>query len=202
MRLNAAFLCLAVLAVRAGGALAQIPGQNPDWPCAQRLVTVLEPGSYWNGPVPAHTAWRDDEAVSALVTDIVDRDTPDADAAGKLGAYVGTIPADKRGAALPALFSAIVDQTNDERSILIRRIEALGRRQRKMGDMIAALSTKVDATAEADPHKPDLIGERDFDIRAFQETQHTMRYACEAPANMERRLGLFARVLQTALTAK
>jgi len=190
------------LVLRGPGAHGQIPGQNPDWPCAARLVVTLEPGSYWNGPVPLHTGWRDDETVSALVTDIVDRDTPESDAMGKLGAYMATIPPDKRAAALPALFSAIVDQTNDERSILITRIEKLGHRQRGMGDTIGKLSNQVDATAESDARKPDLVGERDFDIRVFQETQHTMRYACEAPANMERRLGAFARVLQAALTGK
>jgi hypothetical protein len=42
----------------------------------------------------------------------------------------------------------------------------------------------------------DAAGERDLDVRALKETQLTMRYACEAPANMERRLGVFARVLQ------
>jgi hypothetical protein len=192
----------ALLLLAAGAAHAQIPGQNPDWPCAQRLVLKLEPGSYWNGPVPAQTDWRDDDTLSALIPDLVDRDTPDADGEAKLKAYVATIPPDKRAAALPALFSALVDQTNDMRSILIKRIEQLGRRQRGMGDVIANLSTKVDTTPETDPKRVDLAGERDFDVRAFQETQHTMRYACEAPANMERRLGDYARILQAAIKDK
>jgi hypothetical protein len=178
------------------GALAQIPGQDPNWPCAQRLVPVLTPGSYWAGNVPAHTAWRDDDKVFPLVTDIVNRDTPDDEGLAKLNAYADTIPGPQRASAYPLLFSAIVDQTNDERTLLIRRIEQLGLRQRRMGDVVAAISTKVDETPAGDPHRADLVGERDFDVRAFQETQHTMRYACEAPAAMERRLGVFARALQ------
>jgi len=193
--------CLAALALppRAG---AQAYGQNPDWPCAQRLITTLEPGAYWNGPVPRHTAWRDNDALFALVPGIVNRDTPDADALAKLNAYVAGIPAPQRATALPALFSAIVDQTNDDRSVLIARIEQLGHRQREMGDLIAGLSTKVDATPDSNPAKADLIGTRDFDVRAFQETQHTMRYACEAPANLERRIGVFARILQAEIQRK
>jgi hypothetical protein len=183
-------------------AYGQIPGQNPDWPCAQQLIVKLEPGGYWNGPVPQHTDWRDDEKLFGLVAEIVDRDTPDADGLAKLNAYVDSIPADQRATALPRVFSAIVDQTNDERSLLIQRIEQLGHRQRNMGDEIAQLSTKADGMPESDPKRPDLVGERDFDVRAFQETQHTMRYACEAPANMERRLGIYARALQAKLNTK
>ncbi len=181
-------------------AVAQTPSQNPDWPCAQRLVQTLEPGSYWAGPsVPAHTNWRDDEKIFSLANDIVDRDTPDADATAKLKAYADAIPADKRTTDLPFLFGALVDQTNDQRSILIQRIEQLGHRQREMGDVISKISNQVDASPPTDPGHDDLVGKRDFDIRVFKETQFTMRYACEAPANMERRLGAFAKVLETEL---
>jgi hypothetical protein len=176
-------------------AQAQMRGQDPDWPCAQLLVPKLEPGSYWNGPVPAHTAWRDNDAIFALVPDIVNRDTPEDEAVTKLKAYVATLPPDQRAAQLPALFSAIVDETNDERTVLITRIKRLGARQRRMGDVVANISTQVDQMPANDPKRPDMVGERDFDIRAFGETQHTMRYACEAPAGLERRLGVFAKVL-------
>lgn len=182
-----------------GVARAEAPASDANWPCAQALVPVLAAGAYWDGKVPEHTAWRDDDTLSTLVPEIVDRDTPDAEAAAKLRAYVETIPQADRAAKLPALFSAIVDQTNDMRSLLIARIEQLGLRQRRMGDVVARLSTEADETPATDRRHADLAGERDFDIRAFQETQHTMRYACEAPANMERRLGAFARELRTLL---
>jgi hypothetical protein len=177
-------------------AAAQIPGQNPDWPCAQRLVQTLVPGSYWNGPpVPEKTNWRDDEKIFTLATEIIDRDTPDADALAKLNAYADTIPQDQRAKTYPFLFGALVDQTNDQRSILIQRIEQLGHRQREMGDTISKISNQADA----DPTNGELTGKRDFDIRVFRETQFTMRYACEAPANMERRLGQFAHALEAKL---
>jgi hypothetical protein len=192
-------LLLVGLVFYAVGARAQIPGQDPDWPCAQRLVEVLSPGAYWNGRVPEHTGWRDDEILFPLVTEIVDRDTPDAAALAKLDTYVAAIPQADRTTKLPALFSAIVDQTNDERSLLIRRLEKIGRRQRAMGEKIATLSNEVDALKDTDPKRDDLAGARDFDVRAFGETQHMVRYACEAPAAMERRLGVFARDLQAKM---
>jgi hypothetical protein len=178
-------------------ATAQPPPQNPDWPCVQRLVTKLEPGSYWAGPpVPASTGWRDDQTTYAIVTDVTDRDITDAEAQAKLKTYIETLPADQRTQKAPALFGAIVDQTNDERGMLIDRIEQLARRQRALSDTISDLSARIDKTP---PDKQaDLTGERDLTIRAFQEVQRTMRYACEAPGNMERRLGLLARTLAAA----
>ena len=160
------------------------------------------PARIGRGPVPQQTAWRDDDKLFPLVTDIVNRDMPDADAITKLNAYADTIPADKRAAAYPALFSAIVDETNDERTLLVNRIKQLGLRQRRMGDSVAKISTQVDQIPATDPKHNELAGERDFDIKAFQDTQHTMRYACDAPAAMERRLGLFARSLQDKLKTK
>ena len=176
----------------ASSARAQFPGADPDWPCAARLIPTLTAGAYWNGPVPANPGWRDDDKLFPLVTAIVDRDTPDAEATAKLTAYAATIPPASR----PALFSAIVDQTNDERTTLITRIKQLGVRQRRMGDNIARISTEVDTLLPTDPHRTELIGERDLDVQAFGETQHTMTYACEAPASMDRRLGEFAKILQ------
>jgi hypothetical protein len=194
-RLTVVMACVGL----AGAVRAQAPAQDPDWPCAQNLVPVLTAGSYWDGKVPEHTNWRDDEKMFPVVTDIVDRDTPDEDGLAKLNAYVDSIPADKRAETLPLLFSAIVDQTNDERTLLITRIKELGLRQRRMGDVVGKISTQVDELPANDPHHADLAGERDFDIRAFQETQRTMRYACEAPVGMERRLGVYARDLQKRL---
>lgn len=185
--------------VFAGPARAQVPGQTPDWPCAQRLVQTLSAGSYWIGPLQPSPDWRNDQALFTMVTEIVDRDTPDADGLAKLSAYADAIPSDARSLRIPALFAAIVDQTNDQRTPLIARLEQLGRRQRGLGDSIGALSTRIDALPASDLRRDEVTGERDFDVRAFQDTQHTMRYACEAPSTMERRLGTYARALQTRL---
>ena len=182
------------LIAAASAAIAQPPPQDPDWPCAQRLVAKLEPGSYWDGPpIPANTDWRDDQPLAAAVTDITDRDISDDEAQAKLKAYVESLPADQRAKSIPALFGALVDQTNDERGMLIGRIDELSRRQHALSNTASGLDAKLDA---ASPDKrADINGERDLTIRAFQEAQRTMRYACEAPANLDRRLGLLAHVL-------
>jgi hypothetical protein len=187
-------IAIAALLLSISAASAQPPAADPDWPCFQRLVPKLEPGSYWSGPpIPANTGWRDDQAIQAIVSDVTDRNISGEDAQAKLKAYMEGLPAGQRAKSAPALFGAIVDQTNDDRSQIIDRIEQLTRRQRGLSDTISDLSAKIDA-APADK-RADLTGERDLTIRAFQEVQRTMRYACETPANMDRRLGLLARLL-------
>jgi len=182
-------LAAITILLAASAANAQPPPQDPDWPCFQRLVPKLEPGAYWPGPpVPPATGWRDDPAVMEIVTDVTDRDMTDEAAAEKLKAYLANKPGNKA-----FLFSAIVDQTNDERGDLIARIEQLARRQRALSNTISNLNAEADAAPES--KRDDLNGQRDLTIRAFQEVQRTMRYACEAPANMDRRLGVLARVL-------
>jgi len=179
---------LAIFVILPSAAHAQ---QDPAWPCAQRLVPSLSAGSFWPGQITPQPNWRDDDALFPLVTAVIDRDTPDDAATAKLIAYATPIPAARR----PALFAALVDQTNDIRDVLIRRLIKLGRRQIAMGQTIAALSSKLDGLKPEDAARESFVGERDLDLRAFSETQHVMRYACEAPANMERRLGTFARLL-------
>jgi hypothetical protein len=43
------------------------------------------------------------------------------------------------------------------------------------------------------------VQRRDFVIRTFQETERTMRYACEVPVELEGRLGSFAKALEAKL---
>jgi len=186
----------------ATAASAQPAAPAPDWPCQQRLISTLEAGSYWTGP-PVHAddySWHDDEKLTALVENTVNRDTPDDEATAALATYAETIPKDQRATALPRLFGALVAETNDERGLVIARIEAIAHRQHEIGDLINTLSIKADAipanaTGDAATTRADLAGQRDLNTTAFQDTQHTIRYACEVPGIFDRRLGKFARVL-------
>ena len=59
---------LALLGLGAGPALAQ-PKGDPDWPCVQRKVSTLSPGTVWTGPDrEAAGPWGDDfEAAASRV---------------------------------------------------------------------------------------------------------------------------------------
>jgi hypothetical protein len=122
------------------------------------------------------------------------------DANAKLAAYADAIPQAERATKLPALFGAIVAQINDERADLIGRLKHLGHRQRLLSDKITELSAAADkiptaATGQDLANRTEIIGDRDLTIRGFQQMQRSLRYACEAPGTLDRRLGSFAQIL-------
>ncbi len=188
-----------------GVAHAQPAPPDPDWPCQQNLVATLSAGEFWSGPKPvADPNWRDDTPVFGLVSDISDRDTPAEEGGKKLAAYAAGIPAAQRVAKLPQLFGDIVEQINEERSDLIARLKRLGHRQRILGDKITELSAEADkipagATGADGERRTLIVGDRDLTIRGFQQTQRSLRYACEAPGSLDRRLGQYAQILMRAM---
>jgi hypothetical protein len=186
----------------AGSAAAQPRPVDPDWPCFQRLVPRLEAGSYWNGPsIPPLDDWRNDQSLADLVDAVTARGVTDAEGVAKLDAWADALPPDRRATQIPLLFGALVQETDDQRGDLIGRIEDLGRRQKALGQTVATISTDAEAPGLSDAARADRVNQRDFALRAFQATQQTMRYACEEPGALERRLGAYARALQAKLPA-
>lgn len=177
-------------------AAAQPKPPDPDWPCQQLLVPTLSAGSYWDGPAvrTGDTSWRDDPKMTELVENVVNRDTPDSEAAADLTHYAASIPKSRRAAALTRLYGFIVDEANDERSQVIDRIDNLSRRQQALSKTIDDINRQIAALPATAPHE-DLLGQRDFNIQTFQDAQHTVHYACEVPGMFDQRLGLAARTL-------
>jgi hypothetical protein len=191
---------LALLLV-AGPAVAAIPGQNPDWPCQQRFVPALTAGTFWNGPLPNGPDWHANRQVAALVAETAPREVPLDEGRAKLAAFVRRLkPADTKTLP-PLLFVGIVDETNRQRGEIIDHIQDLTRRQRDLGDLVSKITTELqaipaDAVGEAADRRAEIVQRRDFVIRSFDETQRTMRYACEVPVELEARLGDYAKTLQ------
>ena len=97
------------------------------------------------------------------------------------------------------MFQGLVDETNVERAHLISRIKDLARRQRELSRSVTELATELRAAQADSPQAAEINQRREFATRAFQEAQRTIRYACEAPAGLDARLGQFARALQERL---
>jgi hypothetical protein len=204
-------IALATLAgvVVCGPAWAQPKPADPNWPCEQLLVPTLSAGSYWSGtPVPhGDTSWRDDPKLTTIVTTAVDRDTPDDEVKKDLVTYADAVPAAQRGKAVARLFGFIVDDANDERQHIIDRLDDLSQRQKNLSVEIDGISKQIDAipenaTGDAATQRAALMGQRDFNIRTFQETQHTVHYACEVPGTFDQRLGLIARTLEATVKSQ
>ncbi len=100
-------------------------------------------------------------------------------------------------------FSGLLGETDRERAGLIEELKQIGRRQRELSDLVARLTTElnaipVDAVGEAAARRLDLQQRHDFTARNFEEIQRTIRYACDTPVALDARLGAWARALQDA----
>jgi hypothetical protein len=194
-------LCLAVLALPAHAAPST---EDPDWPCQQRLVPELSAGTYWTGaPLPGGVDWRADPRVAGLVEAVAPRDVlPDVGTA-KIRAFAEALKPGDKAVVLSIAFVGILEETNRERSQIIARLKELTRRQREIAGQVTKVTDEIDAIppdatgGEAD-RRAEALGRQRLLTRAFDETRRTMRYACEAPTQLEARLGAYAGALQQA----
>lgn len=203
MRLRRVVLA-AALACSVAPVAAASRNADPDWPCVQRLVPKLSAGLLWAGPAIDEAAeWRKEPDVVALVEKITPRRVTADQGKQAIGTFVQGAGEDKPRL-LTLAFAGLLEETNRQRSELIERIQALARRQRELADIAARAGEELgkipaDVGGDDAARRNDLEQRRHYVSLAFQESQRTMRYACEAPVQLESRLGEYARALQAAL---
>jgi len=197
-------ILVAGLACAPDPALAQGRSTDPDWPCQQRLVPKLSAGLFWSGPsVNAGEEWRKEPDVAALVERISPRRVTAAQGKEAIGAFAQQLGED-RSRRLSLAFTGLLEETNRQRTELIERIKDFARRQRELADIAARAGEELgkipeDAGGEAAARRKDLEQRHQYVSMAFQEAQRTLRYVCEAPVQLEARLGDYARALKAAL---
>lgn len=198
-------LLAAGLALSGAGADAAPPKTDPDWPCKQRLVPELTAATFWSGPpLPADRDWHADARVASEVAAVAPRDVPLEEGIAQLGHFSEKLRKSDRKTILPQVFVGIVEETNRQRGEIIASIKDLARRQRALGDTVAKITTELEdnaATSDGDAaqRRDEITQRRGFVIRSFEETERTMRYACEVPVDLEARLGGYAQVIEKHL---
>jgi len=193
--MRALSLLIAALLLCAAG-----PPADPDWPCVQRLVPTLTPGTLWAGHDPTGD-WHQDPGVVAMVRAVSPRAVPVEAAAERLSAYTSTLPIPERSEKLAELFAGLVDETNVQRSGIIDRLRTITRRQRLLADTSSRVSAELAALPADTPatQRSEVAERRVLINREYEEVERTIRYACEAPVAMEAKLGTLARALQSSL---
>ena len=202
--LRGAFLAVCLTCGTAGHGSAAPRSTDPDWPCQQRLVPKLSASQFWNGPsVVVSEYWRQEPRVAALVETISPRNVGAERGKALIGEFAQGLGEDKQKLVTLA-FTGLLEETNGQRTDLIERIKAFARRQRELADIATQAGEDLgkipaDAEGEAAERRRDLEQRRHYVSMAFQEAQRTLRYACEAPVQLEARLGDYARALQATL---
>jgi hypothetical protein len=89
--------------------------EAPNWPCMQRKIEKLTSSQMWDGPsVEGVTAWRQDSEVSALITTLVSRRVPIAEAAAAIRRFAENQAPERRDEKLKLLFAGILATINDD----------------------------------------------------------------------------------------
>ncbi len=201
------FLVFVLTLALAANAVAAPPAADPDWPCQQRLVPHLSPATYWTGPAPpAGVDWHADPKLSALIEAISPRDVPTEDGTAKLTAFAQSLPAAERAKSVSLAFTALVEQTNEERDGVIARLKSLGARQRSLAkriesDEAALQAIPADASGDQAAERAGITERHDLLVRSYHDIGETIRYACQVPSDLDARLGAYARALQALLGA-
>ena len=171
-------------------------GEDPDWPCVQRLVPQIAPAAIWSGPPVATAAEASDPEVDALAADLAVRRVPLDEAAAMVEAFAQQLDPTEQAASLTLLFARSLDIINRDRSSIIEGIRKFSRGQRALADRIADANSElralpVDSVLERDA----LVMQRDWDARIFDERRASLTYLCEQPVLLDQRAFALARAI-------
>lgn len=176
-------------------------GEDPDWPCIQRLVPEISAGMVWAGPpLDQAPGWEEDAELSKLAPRLAKRVMPLAEAERVIEDFAG-----KQGAArdrkLTMLFAGIFEKINDERNTVIAGIKRFAKRQKRLagrieGQLAALDSLPAGQGAEQDARRADLVEKNRWDSRIYEQREASLTYLCETPVLLEQRLFALGRTIQ------
>jgi hypothetical protein len=197
-----ASLLFAIVALLAGSRAADAADPRySDWPCVQAKVPDLSIAAVWDGPSieQAQKAWQGDATIRDLVARLAARRVPIEEAQKSIEDFLagaGSTKADKG----VLLFAGLFETLNRQRTEVMNGLERLQRSQRELANRI-----KADASAQheqQDESRPDqakideLATRIEWSTRIFDDRRKSVRYACEVPVIIERRLFALGRTIR------
>jgi len=196
-----------ILVAAAIGALASAANaadpRYPDWPCAQAKVPELSVAAVWEGPAidAVGESWKSDAKVRDLVARLAARRTPIEDAQKAAADFIAASGGEKAEKA-KLLFAGLFESLNQQRTEVMDGIERITRKEKELADKIrtdrAALSELQDS-ANPDQHQIDDVANRlQWGTRIYEDRRKTIRYVCEVPTVIERRLFALGRAIAQA----
>lgn len=190
------------LLVAAGPVFAA--GEDPDWPCIQRLVPQISAGMVWAGPpLDGIPDWRADPDIPHIAARLSDRRMPVGDAETRIEEFAEAQGTDK-DQRLTMLFAAVLETVNADRSSVIDGIKRYARRQKSLASRIEATLAELDSlppdgAPEQEARRAELSEQNVWDSRIFEERERSLGYLCETPVLLEQRVFALARAIQNFL---
>ncbi|MBR0741589.1 hypothetical protein JQ581_32115 [Bradyrhizobium liaoningense] len=193
---------LAAMAIALSGAAARAADPRyPDWPCTQAKVPEISLAAVWAGPAldDVQNKWKDDAKISALVAKLSARKTSLDEAEKSVKEFLAASASDKSANA-KLLFAGLFDTLNAQRSQVMNGLERVSRKQREAADKIReevlALQALQGATPRDEAKVEALSNDLIWKTRIFEDRHKVVRFVCEVPTTIDRRLFGLGRVIQ------
>jgi hypothetical protein len=190
-------LALGVLCCASGIRPVAAAGEDPDWPCIQRLVPEIAPAVIWPGPPLDSVDGREPSpTIDQLAGELAARRVPLADAQEHVEAFAQTLNDREKVAQLTRLFARTLEIINRDRTSIIQGIKKYARGERALAE---AITEKNERLSELPPdqvlEREALIAEREWDIRIYDDRRSSLTYLCEQPVLLEQRAFALARAI-------
>jgi hypothetical protein len=172
----------------------------PDWPCVQGKVPEISVVAVWDGPPieQAANSWQADPEIRELVARLAARRTPLEDAQKRIGQFVSG-DASARTDKGKLLFAGLFETLNSERGAVMNGLERLARSEKKLAEQIRSDTSEMHELQDAatpDQAKIDELASRiEWNMRIFEDRRKSIRYACEVPIIIEKRLFALSRAI-------
>jgi chromosome segregation ATPase len=178
--------------------------RNPDWPCAQAKVPSISVAAVWDGPSieQAGNTWQNEPKTRDLVRRLAARRTSLEEAQKGIAEFLTGDAAAKsdKGA---RLFAGLLEVLNGERTDIMNGLERLARREKELAEQIrsdtSALHELQDKSAPDQSKIDELANRVGWNTRIFEDRRKSIRYACEVPVVIEKRLFALSRAIQQSL---
>lgn len=189
-------LLLAALLVAASPPAVAATGEDPDWPCVQRLVPEIAPGMIWAGPPLDSVEAESNPTIDELAGELAARRVPLEEAEAQVEDFANTLADKHKDEQLTRLFARTLEIINSDRSSIIEGIKKYARGQRALAETINEKNERlIELPKDQVLEREALIAERDWDVRIYDDRARSLTYLCEQPVLLEQRAFALARAL-------
>jgi len=173
----------------------------PDWPCVQAKVPDISVAAVWDGPPVEQVTdtWRNEPRIKDLVMRLAARRTPIEEARNSIVEFISGDAAARADKA-KRLFSGLFEILNGQRTDVMNGIERLARREKERAEQIRSDTSALHELQDKSPpdrSKIDALATLvEWNTRIFEDRRKSIRYACEVPVIIEKRLFALSRTIQ------
>ena len=187
---------------------AKESSEEADWPCQQKFVAELSPGTIWSGPPldNAMKAWHDNDKIRDLAGALALDTTEEADGIQQINAFAAGLKDDKSNQ-LTLLFAALFENFNNERKFMQGGIKKFFHRQEDVAAKVNKISQEIrqakkKGMKDDSPQDKAFKTKLDWANRVYDDRQKLLPYVCEIPGLLEQKLGSYGRVIQAQINGQ